>query len=94
MSQHTIEKCLCGEAVKRKTHERVFKAVHACKSQLKMDRRSRVACKVPYVRRVQTNDHSRFLGTAFPVPGRLNALQIRPTVLSEIDNSYRVRFTW
>lgn len=31
MSQHTIEKLLRGEALKRKTHEHVLKAIRACK---------------------------------------------------------------
>jgi hypothetical protein len=29
LSQHTIEKLIRGEAVKRKTHEQVLKAIHA-----------------------------------------------------------------
>ncbi len=33
MSQHTIEKLLHGEAVKRNTYEHVLKAIRACKSQ-------------------------------------------------------------
>jgi hypothetical protein len=33
MSQHTIEKLIRGEAVKRKTHEQVLKAIHIYKSQ-------------------------------------------------------------
>jgi hypothetical protein len=32
MSQHTIEKLIRGNAVKRKTHEHVLKAIRACKS--------------------------------------------------------------
>ncbi len=35
MSQHTIEKLIRGEAVKRKTHEHVLKAICAYKSQMK-----------------------------------------------------------
>ncbi len=35
MSQHTIEKLVRGEAVKRKTHEHALKAIHAYKSKMK-----------------------------------------------------------
>jgi hypothetical protein len=31
MSQHTIEKIVRGDAVKRGTHEQVLKAIHVCK---------------------------------------------------------------
>ena len=34
MSQHTIEKLIRGEAVKRKTHDRVIKAIHAYKQSM------------------------------------------------------------
>jgi hypothetical protein len=32
MSQHTIEKLLRGEAVKRRTHEHVLNAIQACQN--------------------------------------------------------------
>ncbi len=35
MSQHTVEKLIRGEVVKRKTHERVLKAIHAYRSAKK-----------------------------------------------------------
>ena len=34
-SQHTIEKLVRGEAVKRKTHDHVLKAIHVYKSRIK-----------------------------------------------------------
>src|SRR5271169_940561 len=34
MSRHTIEKLVRGEMVKRKTHERVLKAIHAYRSTM------------------------------------------------------------
>ena len=38
MSQHTIEKLICGKAVKRKTHEHVLKAIQAYKSRMKNEK--------------------------------------------------------